>query len=117
LRKLYETLSTYSPPLELIRRLSPDAPVLARRLRESANKGKVSSWWNNFKVGNRESGSNLKDEGKGEGKREMSESERERALVRVLSGEEELAELDVPKVSTNPVRCRRILDFIVHQLS
>jgi hypothetical protein len=47
----------------------------------------------------------------------MSESERERALVRVLSGEEELAELDVPKVSTNPVRCRRILDFIVHQLS
>jgi hypothetical protein len=32
-------------------------------------------------------------------KGEMSESERERALVRVLSGEEELAELDVPKVS------------------
>ena len=43
---------------------------------------------------------NLKDEG--EGKREMSESERERALVRVLSGEEELAELDVPKVSEKP---------------
>ena len=58
---------------------------------------------------------NSKDEG--EGKREMSESERERALVRVLSGEEELAELDVPKVSTNPVRCRRKSDFIVHQLS
>jgi hypothetical protein len=48
---------------------------------------------------------------------EETEDERERALVRVLSGEEELAELDVPKVSTNPVRCRRILDFIVHQLS
>jgi protein AFG1 len=91
LRKLYETLSTYSPPLELIRRLSPDAPVLARRLRESANKGKGSSWWTSFKVSN----SKDKDEVRGE----MSESERERALVRVLSGEEELAELDVPKVS------------------
>jgi len=28
-----------------------------------------------------------------------SKDERERSLVRVLSGEEELAELDVPKVS------------------
>jgi hypothetical protein len=42
---------------------------------------------------------NSKDKDKDGVKGEMSESERERALVRVLSGEEELAELDVPKVS------------------
>ena len=81
LRKLYDELKDYTPPLDLLRRLSPDAPVLARRLRESASK---DSWWNKMRKGNRAP---------------ESKDERERSLVRVLSGEEELAELDVPKVS------------------
>jgi protein AFG1 len=81
LRKLYDELKDYSPPLDLLRRLSPDAPVLARRMRENAGK---DSWWNKL--------------GKSKGQPETKD-ERERALVRVLSGEEELAELDVPKVS------------------
>ena len=46
------------------------------------NAGK-DSWWNKF--------------GRPKGQPETKD-ERERALVRVLSGEEELAELDVPKV-------------------
>lgn len=109
LRKLLQTLEDYRPPVELLRRLSPDAPMLARRAREkgwlaSTTKGKggegdggnngASGWWDGLKSlmatgGNNGGGDAAADRG--------SPGWRERALVRVLSGEEELAALDTPK--------------------
>lgn len=88
LRKLYDELKDYTPPLDLLRRLSPDAPALARRLRNSKQ-----SWWNKTLSMAKSEGSS------GQTEATTLLEDRERALVRVLSGEEELAELNVPKAS------------------
>lgn len=61
--------------MELLRKLSPDAPVLAKAARTSD-----SGWWKSIT-----------------GTGSSSATPEEKALVRVLSGEEELAELDTPK--------------------
>ncbi|KAJ9100959.1 hypothetical protein QFC19_005355 [Naganishia cerealis] len=81
LRKLLEELQDYSPPLDLLAKLSPDAPLLAREALKAEKAGKGSSWWKSIS-------SNGKPEGP---------TERERALVKVLSGEEELEALTTPK--------------------
>jgi hypothetical protein len=83
LRKLLEELQDYSPPLDLLAKLSPDAPLLAREAMKAEKAGKGASWWKSMS---------------GNGKAETA-SERERALVKVLSGEEELEALTTPKVS------------------
>ena len=82
LRKLLEELQDYSPPLDLLAKLSPDAPLLAREALKAEKAGKGSSWWKSIS---------------GNGKTETP-TERERALVKVLSGEEELEALTTPKV-------------------
>ncbi len=82
LRKLLEELQDYTPPLDLLAKLSPDAPLIARAARKEN-----SSWWRSL------SKSKRKDENAG-----MGPGDRERALIRVLSGDEELAELTTPKV-------------------
>ncbi|KAJ9116379.1 hypothetical protein QFC22_004820 [Naganishia vaughanmartiniae] len=81
LRKLLEELEDYSPPLDLLAKLSPDAPLLAREAMKAQRAGKGASWWKSIS---------------GNGKTETP-SERERALVKVLSGEEELEALTTPK--------------------
>ncbi|KAK4688538.1 hypothetical protein P7C73_g1566, partial [Tremellales sp. Uapishka_1] len=73
LRHLLDTLETYEPPLDLLEKLSPSAPTRARRaVRQDGGK-----WW--------------------KGKVNKGGDEREMQLVRVLSGEEELANLNTPK--------------------
>ncbi|ORY34742.1 AFG1-like ATPase-domain-containing protein [Naematelia encephala] len=72
LRKLLDELSEYTPPLDLLARLGPTAPVQAKR----AVKGETS-WW--------------------KGKTKADATEQEQALVRVLSGQEELENLRTPK--------------------
>lgn len=76
LKKLLVTLEDYQPPLELMDKLLPKAPP---SLDSSLSTG--TSWF------------------KGKGKQLVAGSdERERQLVRVLTGEEELAALQTPKV-------------------
>ncbi|WVQ74984.1 hypothetical protein IAR50_004592 [Cryptococcus sp. DSM 104548] len=78
LRHLLKALSSYSPPLELLAKLSPVAPFIAQQ------QNSRPSWWNlrdNTPIG---LGIDTK-------------SEDEKGLVRVLSGEEELANLTTPK--------------------
>jgi hypothetical protein len=81
LRKLLEELQDYSPPLDLLAKLSPDAPLLARAAKKTS-----SSWWQSMR--------SAKKDGTNDGE----PGDREKALIRVLSGEEELAELTTPKV-------------------
>lgn len=86
LRKLLEELQDYTPPLDLLAKLSPDAPLLAREAMKAEKEGKGASWWKGLT-------SNDKGDAQGNGP-----TERERALVKVLSGEEELEALTTPKV-------------------
>lgn len=94
LRSLLLELKDYSPPLDLVRQLSPDAPYLARKARKEGLL-KSKTWWQGLK----EKASTLAttDKGKEVGR---DQGWREKSLVRVLSGEEELAELQTPKVSS-----------------
>lgn len=85
LRKLLEELKTYTPPLDLLAKLSPDAPLLAREALKAEKEGRGASWWKGLT-------------GTANGKEGQGPTERERALVRVLSGEEELEALTTPKV-------------------
>jgi protein AFG1 len=80
LRHLLSTLRDYSPPIELLSKLAPSAPF---RVRQVSAQSSSSSWW------------------KGKGRAtssEFGEGDQGRELVRVLSGEEELANLKTPKV-------------------
>lgn len=86
LRKLLEELKDYTPPLDLLAKLSPDAPLLAREAVKAEQEGRGAAWWKGF------AGNGAKESPGGP-------TERERALVRVLSGEEELEALTTPKVS------------------
>nr|XP_031857709.1 uncharacterized protein CI109_006869 [Kwoniella shandongensis]KAA5524781.1 hypothetical protein CI109_006869 [Kwoniella shandongensis] len=78
LRHLLETLEDYSPPMELLEKLSPSAPFLAQQTQ-------VPGWW------------------KGSGKAASEhlglggDGAEARKLVKVLSGEEELANLTTPR--------------------
>lgn len=85
LRKLLEELKDYTPPLDLLAKLSPDAPLLAREAIKAEREGRGASWWKGL------TGSS---DASGGGK---TPTERERALVKVLSGEEELEALTTPK--------------------
>ncbi|KAK8849679.1 hypothetical protein IAR55_005014 [Kwoniella newhampshirensis] len=78
LRHLLETLEGYTPPMDLLARLTPSAPFLAQQTREPG-------WWK----GSRKAASEHLGLGK--------DGAEERKLVRVLSGEEELANLTTPK--------------------
>ncbi|KAE8542517.1 hypothetical protein D1P53_001296 [Cryptococcus gattii VGV] len=78
LRHLLDTLSDYSPPLELVAKLNPSAPYIAQQKEQT-------SWWK----GSKGTGEHL---GFGE-----TNGEVEKRLVKVLSGEEELANLKTPK--------------------
>ncbi|EAL20923.1 hypothetical protein CNBE2840 [Cryptococcus deneoformans B-3501A] len=78
LRQLLDTLRDYSPPLELVAKLNPSAPYIAQQKEQT-------SWWK----GNRNMGEHL-----GFSK---TNGEVEKRLVKVLSGEEELANLKTPK--------------------
>ena len=81
LRHLLQELEDYEPPLDLVALLTPTAPL---RVRDMQQDDGDRSWW------------------KGKGRaRNVGDRERERALVRVLSGEEELATLPTPKVTFN----------------
>lgn len=86
LRKLLEELQDYTPPLDLLAKLSPDAPLLAREAIKAEREGRGASWWKGLK------GTNGSSESTGK-----TPTERERALVKVLSGEEELEALTTPK--------------------
>lgn len=80
LRHLLETLEDYTPPLDLLAKLTPSAPYRARQIREEA--GGKKGWW------------------KGKGKEDADLfGDAGKELVKVLSGEEELANLKTPKVS------------------
>lgn len=75
-----ETLEDYTPPLDLLAKLTPSAPYRARQIREEA--GGKKGWW------------------KGKGKEDADLfGDAGKELVKVLSGEEELANLKTPKVS------------------
>ncbi|TYJ52950.1 hypothetical protein B9479_006419 [Cryptococcus floricola] len=78
LRHLLKTLGSYSPPLELLAKLSPVAPFIAQQQKPRP------FWWN------------LRDKSPS-GLGIDTNSEDEKGLVRVLSGEEELANLTTPK--------------------
>lgn len=81
LRHLLSTLRDYSPPIELLSKLAPSAPFRARQVSQQSSS---SSWW------------------KGKGRAtssEFGEGHQGREPVRVLSGEEELANLNTPKVT------------------
>ncbi|WVO23098.1 uncharacterized protein IAS62_004443 [Cryptococcus decagattii] len=78
LRHLLDTLNDYSPPLELLAKLNPSAPYIAQQKEQT-------SWWK---------GSNGTGEHLGFGE---TNGEVEKRLVKVLSGEEELANLKTPK--------------------
>ena len=80
LRHLLEELSDYEPPLELLAKL-PSSPFSQSRQRArwwSERKGKEKEWLSALRSSERQDG---------------------RALVKVLTGEEELEGLTTPKVS------------------
>ena len=79
-------MQDYTPPLDLLAKLSPDAPLLAREAIKAEREGRGASWWKGL-TGNTNSNDSS-------GK---TPTERERALVKVLSGEEELEALTTPK--------------------
>ncbi|WVQ79180.1 hypothetical protein IAT38_001276 [Cryptococcus sp. DSM 104549] len=79
LRQLLKTLEDYTPPLELLARLSPSAPFIAQQNRQQGG------WWK----GKSKSAEFLGIDGR--------DGDAERRLVKVLSGEEELANLKTPK--------------------
>ncbi|WWC73699.1 uncharacterized protein I206_107671 [Kwoniella pini CBS 10737] len=79
LRNLLATLEDYSPPIDLVARLTPSAPFVAQDVKRK------SSWIK----GKEKAGEYLGIE--------VDSGEAERELVRVLSGEEELANLNTPK--------------------
>ena len=78
---LLDELAEYSPPLDLLAKLTPSAPMRARAVRQAEGSG----WF--------------KGKDKADGLR--GAGEREKGLVRVLSGEEELANLTTPKVGAH----------------
>ncbi|OWZ77983.1 AFG1-family ATPase [Cryptococcus neoformans Bt85] len=78
LRQLLNTLHDYSPPLELVAKLNPSAPYIAQQ------KEQTSCW-----KGNKGTGEHLGFS--------RTNGEVEKRLVKVLSGEEELANLKTPK--------------------
>ncbi|OCF33532.1 AFG1-family ATPase [Kwoniella heveanensis BCC8398] len=79
LRHLLDSLEDYSPPIDLVAKLTPSAPFIAQDIvRKSGwtrSKGKAGEYLG-IELGN---------------------TEEERQLVKVLSGEEELANLTTPK--------------------
>lgn len=80
LRHLLNELKDYEPPLDLLAKLAPTAPYRARVVREEEEAGVLGKLW------------------KGKGRDNSTPADhRERALVRMLSGEEELANLSTPK--------------------
>nr|KIR46773.1 AFG1-family ATPase [Cryptococcus bacillisporus CA1280] len=80
LRHLLDTLSDYSPPLELVAKLNPSAPYIAQQKEQT-------SWWK----GSKRTGEHLGFGG--------TNGQVEKRLVKVLSGEEELANLKTPKLT------------------
>jgi len=73
-------LQDYSPPLDLLAKLDSTAPALAKRAQLLAkNKG----WWD--------------AKGKAKMRELLGGKEMEQGLVKVLSGEEEIANLTTPK--------------------
>ncbi|WRT69692.1 uncharacterized protein IL334_006682 [Kwoniella shivajii] len=79
LRQLLSTLEDYSPPVDLVAKLTPSAPFVAQEVKRQ------SSWLK----GKERIGDYLGIE--------AGQGEEERKLVKVLSGEEELANLSTPK--------------------
>ncbi|WWC65826.1 uncharacterized protein I303_108448 [Kwoniella dejecticola CBS 10117] len=79
LRNLLSTLEDYSPPIDLVARLTPSAPFIAQDVKRK------SSWLK----GKEKAGEYLGIE--------VDSGHAERELVKVLSGEEELANLTTPK--------------------
>lgn len=68
---MIKDLEEYEPPMELLAKLGPTPPRRPKR-----------TWWH----------------GRGD-HAEFGATEKERALVRVMTGEEEIAALTTPKVS------------------
>ncbi|WVR08057.1 hypothetical protein IAU60_005103 [Kwoniella sp. DSM 27419] len=79
LRHLLDSLEDYSPPLDLVAKLTPSAPYIAQQIVRKAG----------WLKGKEKAGEFLGIEWSG--------SEEEKRLVRVLSGEEELASLQTPQ--------------------
>ncbi|WWC92798.1 uncharacterized protein L201_007757 [Kwoniella dendrophila CBS 6074] len=98
LRQLLTTLEDYSPPIDLVARLTPSAPFIAQDVQRK------SSWIK----GKEKAGEYLGIE--------IDSGDEERKLVKVLSGEEELANLTTPKgilLTGPPVARNMILDYHV----
>lgn len=74
LRHMFDELEDYSPPLDLLENLTSSAPAAARRASLGGTK-----WWESRSGGSFGSG------------------DAEKSLVRVLSGQEEIANLSTPK--------------------
>ncbi|KAK6908458.1 hypothetical protein I203_102460 [Kwoniella mangroviensis CBS 8507] len=79
LRQLLATLEDYSPPIDLVAKLTPSAPFIAQDVKRK------SSWLK----GKEKAGEYLGIE--------VDSGDEEKKLVKVLSGEEELANLTTPK--------------------
>nr|XP_019043548.1 AFG1-family ATPase [Kwoniella bestiolae CBS 10118]OCF22478.1 AFG1-family ATPase [Kwoniella bestiolae CBS 10118] len=79
LRHLLESLEDYSPPIDLVAKLTPSAPFIAQDV------NRKSGWIK----GKEKAGEYLGIE--------VDSGDEEKKLVRVLSGEEELANLETPK--------------------
>ncbi|WVF68274.1 hypothetical protein IAT40_003039 [Kwoniella sp. CBS 6097] len=79
LRHLLDSLEDYSPPIDLVAKLTPSAPFIAQDI------VRKSAW----KKSKEKAGEYLGVE--------LGNTEEERKLVKVLSGEEELANLTTPK--------------------
>lgn len=85
LRHLLNTLREYSPPLDLLAKLDSSAPAMAKRAQLNARR---KGWWDSN--GLTKAGARARELFGGAG-------EVEEGLVRVLSGEEEIANLRTPK--------------------